>query len=204
MSTIFRYLFPKRIKDRHVYEAIAEHDARERERAHAGEPAFPSSSLASASQPASSPLNTPYAFEPRPTLPFLLLGAAILLPWNTLLLTFPHFSSLLPPSSPLRSTLPSSLSTLATFTNFFALGWITFRPNLDTTTDATGETRRSLFQLLILQLLILIGVLASGGAGQSTGGWSWAVMAMLSGWTIACMVVGSCLQASVMQLSRSV
>lgn len=140
----------------------------------------------------------------RPLLPFHLLGAAILLPWNVLLLTFPHFTSLLPPSSSLRSTLPSSLSLLATTVNFLSLAWITFKKppppaGRQDSADPSGQIQGSILALIGLQIVMLIGVLGSGGQVAEEGGS--VIFVGLATWAIASMVVGSVLQVGVMQLA---
>jgi len=166
--------------------------------------ALPTSSAASL-LPASAP-----AFPPPPTLPFLVLGAAVLLPWNLILSALPFFASLLGPDAPLHSSaLPSTLSFLATGTNFLALAWITFSSAKASSSGSSsspgGPTlvwsiRQSLVALLLsfgaVELLIVL-LPAAGEGGLGTVG-------LLAGWVACTMLAGSYLQAAVVAYSSCV
>lgn len=165
--------------------------------------ALPTTSSAASLLPASAP-----AFPPPPTLPFLVLGAAVLLPWNLILSALPFFASLLGPAAPLQSSaLPSTLSFLATGTNFLALSYITFSSaRKGSGSSSTGgqalvrSIRRSLLALLLafgaVELLIVL-LPAAGEGGVGTVG-------LLACWVACMMLAGSYLQASVVSYSSCV
>lgn len=163
--------------------------------------ALPSSSSAASLLPASAP-----AFPPPPTLPFFVLGAAVLLPWNLILSALPFFASLLGPKAPLHSSaLPSTLSFLATGTNFLALTYITFsaaKAGSDRSSSGGGQAlvgsiRRSLLALLVAFGAVELLILSLPSAGEGALG----TVGLLSGWVACVMLAGSYLQAAVVSYS---
>jgi hypothetical protein len=101
----------------------------------------------------------------------------------------PHLASLLP-SHP---SLPSTLSLLATGTNFAALAWLTFlAPGKSSARDPSKTISGSLWALVGLLALGLLGLVFIGD-GDLRGGEGW-LIASVGVWTVAMMWAGSYLQ----------
>ena len=160
---------------------------------------LPQSTRSSSPSASSSPHGNP----PPPTLPFIVLGMSVLLAWNVLLCLFPHFIALIMPSSPsLALSLPSSLSLLATATNFVSLAWLTFRSSAAGTGSAKNREPNSAIRFGLWTLVALHGALVGGIllVGKEVGeGGARVVLAGLAAWTVGVMWAGSYLQAGVME-----
>lgn len=142
---------------------------------------------------------------PPPTLPFVVLGMSVLLAWNVLLCLFPHFIALIVLSSPsLALSLPSSLSLLATATNFVSLAWLTFRSSAAGSGPSKDREPNSAIRFGLWTLVALHGALAVGilVVGKEVGeGGAKVVLVGLAAWTVGVMWAGSYLQAGVMELA---
>lgn len=154
--------------------------------------------LPSTSRP-SSPAPPPYSS----TLPFVVLGMSVLLAWNVLISLFPHFISLVTPTSPSTAlSLPSSLSLVATATNFISLSLITFRSSASSNqpkqrADPNSAIRFGLWALVGLHAALVLALLLVG-KDVAEGGVKW-ILAGLGVWTVGVMWSGSYLQAGVME-----
>ncbi|BEJ01018.1 hypothetical protein CcaverHIS631_0508750 [Cutaneotrichosporon cavernicola] len=100
---------------------------------------------------------------------FWVLGAGVLLPWNALMCTFPLLISLTE-EGPLRSNLPSYLSTAFCFANLFFLG---LAQRTVASVNPIGRTRWALLLLLAACIVLayptlpsVIPALAKGSAGS--------------------------------------
>lgn len=143
----------------------------------------------------------PYALVDAPTLPFLVLGAATLLPWNLILSSLPFFASLLPPSSALHTSLPSVLSFLATGTNFVSLAGITFFGGKSAgVAGLVKSTKSSLLFLLCAFSAAQSFIVTSPAEGQA----GWFTVVFLAAWVVLMMLLTSYLQSSVIAYSSCV
>lgn len=147
---------------------------------------------------------------PRRRPPVFVLGAAVLLPWNLILSSLPFFASLLAPSSALHASLPSTLSFVATGTNFLALAWITFCAGRAAPRElgeptgngagVVGRIRQSLLGLLLAFACVQAFVILAPAEGQAGP----ATVVVLGAWVVGVMLGGSYLQAAVISYASCV